>query len=224
MYNFDYWSGHTSFRLGTAVRLGSIEQKHKNAWTTFILDKSEGLTRAGIERINDSVRTYVWCLLGSQAQTRSGIMDSSTGFDAQKQYLANLEDSINSAVDLPSSIKRYEDVLRYARSKVDFAVGGGLYMLPSDLRLQMGTIINYNNEILIAGDEQKLGQNKYINNTPAIIINKESSRPPPQAESPRLKVNALPPDSHEYEKTALIVVLVGIGLIGLYFTKKKSSD
>jgi hypothetical protein len=137
VYNHGFWPGHTSFSPGTAVRLGSIDQKHGNAWSTFILDTSKGMTRAGIERINDSIRTYVWCLLGSQAQTRSDVMDVSTGFDAQKQYLANLEDAINSAVDLPSSIRRYEDVLRYARSKVDFVVGGGLYMLPSDLRLQM---------------------------------------------------------------------------------------
>ena len=33
------------------------------AWATFILDKSEGFTQAGVERLNDSIRTYVWALL-----------------------------------------------------------------------------------------------------------------------------------------------------------------
>ena len=28
-------------------------------WTTFILDKSEGFTQAGVERLSDSIRTYV---------------------------------------------------------------------------------------------------------------------------------------------------------------------
>ena len=41
------------------------------AWTMFILDKSEGLTQAGVERLDDSIRTYVWVILGAQAQTRS---------------------------------------------------------------------------------------------------------------------------------------------------------
>ena len=27
------------------------------AWTTFVLDKSEGFTQAGVERLNDSIRT-----------------------------------------------------------------------------------------------------------------------------------------------------------------------
>ena len=86
-YNYDWYPPNTSFSSGTTVRLGSIEQKYKDAWTTFILDKSEGLTRPGIERINDSIRTYVWCLLGSQAQVRSNIMNNTTGFDAQKAVL-----------------------------------------------------------------------------------------------------------------------------------------
>jgi hypothetical protein len=224
--------------------LGSIEQEHKNAWTTFILDTSKGLTKAGIERINDSIRTYVWCLLGSQAQTRSSIMDSSTGFDAQKQYLANLEDAINSAVDLPSTIKRYEDALRYARSKVDFAVGGGLYMLPSDLRLQIGTIVNYNNEILVAGDDRKLGQNEDVNSKPAVVLEnkKDDSRPYDKTENnsnpsafhstivqrihhpiPRPQKEAAPAasvDNHEAQKTALVVGLTGLGLLTLYLVKK----
>ena len=69
------------------------------AWTTFVLDKSEGFTQAGVERLNDSIRTYVWAILGAQTQTRSNILKTGTGFDAQKQFLANIEDAIASPVD-----------------------------------------------------------------------------------------------------------------------------
>ena len=78
------------------------------AWTMFIPDKSEGFTQAGVERLNDSIRTYVW------AQTRSNILKAGTGFDAQKQFLANVEDAIASPVDIPSSIARYQKTLQYA--------------------------------------------------------------------------------------------------------------
>ena len=67
-----------------------------DAWTTFILDNASGLTRAGVERINESIRTYCWALLGSQSQTRTDILGTGTAFDAQKQFLANVEDVINS--------------------------------------------------------------------------------------------------------------------------------
>ena len=41
------------------------------AWTQFILYRSQGFTRSGVERLNDSIRTYVWAILGSQAQVGS---------------------------------------------------------------------------------------------------------------------------------------------------------
>ena len=51
------------------------------------LDKSEGFTQTGVERLNNSVRTYVWAILGAQTQTRSNILKAGTVFDAQKQFL-----------------------------------------------------------------------------------------------------------------------------------------
>ena len=88
--------------------MGAIRHNRdiSGAWTMFIPDKSEGFTQAGVERLNDSIRTYVWAILGAQAQTRSNILKARTGFDAQKQFLANVEDAIASPVDIPSSIAR----------------------------------------------------------------------------------------------------------------------
>ena len=45
------------------------------AWATFVLDNSDSFTQAGITRLNDSIRTYVWAVLGSQAQTHSNILE-----------------------------------------------------------------------------------------------------------------------------------------------------
>ena len=59
------------------------------AWTTFILDKSNGFTQAGVERLNDSIMTFVWSMLGSQVQARINILKARTGLDAQKQFMAN---------------------------------------------------------------------------------------------------------------------------------------
>ena len=133
------------------------------AWTTFIPDKSSGFTQAGVVRLNDSIRTYVWALLGAQGQTRTSITERGTGFDAQKQFLANIEDSINAPVNLETAIKKYQDVLQYARSEVNFVFGIGLYMAPSDMALKVGTGINYNNKIIIATSDQNIGVNKGLN-------------------------------------------------------------
>ena len=129
------------------------------AWTTFVLDKSEGFTQAGVERLNESTRTYVWAILGAQAQTRSNILKTGTGFDAQKQFLADIEDAIASPVDIPSSISRYQKTLQYASTPLDFVFGIGLYLSPSDMALHPGNIQGYNNEIRIAGSDAAIGHN-----------------------------------------------------------------
>ena len=159
-----------------------IEQNFKNndpmtSVGSFVLDKSNGFTQAGVARINDSIRTYVWSIVGAQSQARSSILGTGKAFDAQKQFLANVEDVINSEVDLPSSIERYQSTLQYARSKVDFVVGLGLYMIPSDMDLYIGTINGYNNLITIASDDLQLGHNDTINEEQHIQQNQFDSPP-----------------------------------------------
>ena len=221
LYREGYVPGITSFDHRARVILKSIEQKHSNAWTTFILDEGKGFTRAGVERLNDSIRTYVWCILSSQAQSRSNIIES---FGSQKQCLVNLENAINSAEDLPSSIDRYQNTLRYARSQVDYAIGYNLYMIPSDLQLQIGTITNYNNEIVIATSDQKLGLNSSINETHinTVLTTPPSPTPPSPTPAPLISSDQRVEDStaelHESTKTALVVGGIAIGLIFLYFS------
>ena len=74
-------------------------------------------------------------------------------------------------MDLPSQIARYQNTLKYARSKVDFVYGIGLYMSPSNMELRIGTIQDYNNEIVIVTDAQDLGLNDGVN-TKSIPPNK----------------------------------------------------
>ena len=121
------------------------------AWTTVVLDLSEGFTHAGVESLNDSIRIYVWAILQAQAQTRSNILKTGMRFDAQKQFLANIEDAIASPVDIPSSISRYQKTLGYASIPLDFVCKIGLYLMPSDMALHPVNVQGYNNEIQIAG-------------------------------------------------------------------------
>ena len=203
-----------------------IKQDTPDAWKTFILDKSEGFTHPGVERLNDSIRTYVWAILGAQAQTRTGILTlrgNTTSFDAQKQFLANIKDAISSPVDLPSAISRYQDVLQYAGSEVNFAFGIGLYMAPADMLLRVGSTAGYNNEIVVATADQKLGVNSGINVAllPAPDSTGETGLVKPQipmALAPQPGPVALPQlaqaegQAHSDGLTALVVGVVALGL------------
>ena len=57
----------TQTTTNTLLHIDYIAQSFPKAWTTFILDKSDGFTRPSVERINDSIRTYCWAILGSQS-------------------------------------------------------------------------------------------------------------------------------------------------------------
>ena len=239
--NGEYDSSKMSFTRQTSnryIHVDFIKQDAPNAdtaWGTFVLDKSEGFTSAGIERLNDSIRTYVWEILGAQAQTRSAILGAGTSFDAQKQFLANVEDAISSPEDIPSAIERYQSVLQNASSKVDYVFGTGLYMAPSDMRLHIGTAIaGYNNRIIIALAGQPLGVSPDTNSTPvpAPIETGETGLVVPQThDKPATAVthSVAPPtpvpvasqqqtqkaQDHQDEKTALVAAGVVLGLVTL---------
>ena len=188
------------------------------AWRTFILKKSIGFTHPGVERLNDSIRTYVWAILGAQAQTRTGILGSGTAFDAQKQFLVNIEDAISSPVDLPSAISRYQNVLQYASSEVNFVFGTGLYMAPSNMLLPVGSISGYNNKIVIATTDQTLGLNSGLNRhvAPHTDISEADNVTKPGPILKASKPLPTPHTEHEDEKTALIVGGIAIGLLAIW--------
>ena len=41
-------------------------------------------------------------------------------------------------MDIREDIKRYQETLSYASSKVDYCVGDSIYVLPSDMNLNIG--------------------------------------------------------------------------------------
>ena len=119
---------------------------------------------------------------------------------AQKAFLNNFENIVNRRVDIREDIKRYQDTLSYASSKVDYSVVEGVYMLPSNMNLniRLGTA-GYNNEIIVSDSGFSLGKNDMVN----ISVPQKSSH----------KTSIIPAITHEEEKVALVLVLAsGFGI------------
>lgn len=72
-----------------------------------------------------------------------------SSLDARKHFCVQLEDSSNSPVVLPSSVERLKDLLYYASSSINYALGIGFYMIPSSLNLQTCKVKDYNSAIVI---------------------------------------------------------------------------
>ena len=74
--------------------------------------------------------------------------------------------------------------MQYAGSKVDYVISEYVYMLPSDMNLQIGKVRNYNNKILVSSPSFKIGTNLKIN------LNGEKDKPDvKQKNEPDMKSN-----------------------------------
>ena len=190
--------------------------------TRWILEKSDGSTDVGLLRISESVRAYAYLILSSQASSRSSIVgNTASALTAQSAFLDNFENFVNRRVDIREDIKRYQDTLSYASSKVDYSVGENVYMLPSNMTLKIKTgTVGYNNKILVSNGKFILGKNEKVNaglakseeetttiqKTTTIhkVVTKAS-----QAEKPII--------THEEERAALILFITGGFTLWLIF-------
>ena len=137
---------------------------NENSFSRWIIEKSEGLTTLGIQKLSESVRDYAYLILTSQTSTRGPIVGhEARNLDAQRTFLNTFENIVNRRVNIPEDIRRFQKTLQYARSKVDYAIGEFIYMLPSDMNLRIGNVRNYNNKILISSPSFKIGTNLKIN-------------------------------------------------------------
>ena len=131
-----------------------------DSMTRWIIEKSVGFTDVGLLKISESVRAYAYLILSSQTSARSGIVgNTASALTAQSAFLNNFENVVNRRVNIQEDIKRYQDTLSYALSKVDYSVRESIYMLPSDMTLKIrpGTV-GYNNKILVSDEKFILGK------------------------------------------------------------------
>ena len=169
---------------------------NENSFSRWIIEKSDGLTTLGIQKLSESVRDYAYLILTSQTSTRGPIVGhEARNLDAQRTFLNTFENIVNRRVNIPEDIRRFQKTLQYARSKVDYAIGEFIYMLPSDMNLRIGNVRNYNNKILISSPSFKIGTNVKVNldGEPDIKPNKEHKLDV-KPNKPNIKLNDVKPD------------------------------
>ena len=170
------------------------------------------------------MRAYVCLVLTSQVQARPSIVgDSAFAVDAQKVFKSTFKVLINEDYSIGIDIERYQGVLEHALSKVDFSVGIGIYMLPSNLNLSIGKTKGYNNKILVSNTDMKIGSNRDINRDhkkltipymPNTVI--PAARPDPVETTIPHNLKMLT-EKHNDGKLAITVLMVGAVLIAYHF-------
>ena len=106
-------------------------------------------------------------------------------------------------------------MLEHALSKVDFSVGTGIYMLPSDSNLNIGKTKGYNNKILVSNAAMKIGSNRDINKKKLPMIPPDALKIViSMAQHDNLKMLT---EKNKDEKLAITLLIVGAGLIAYHF-------
>ena len=187
--------------------------------TQWIITQSKGFSRKGIEQISRSVRAYIYLVLTSQAQARSSTVGNSTPeVDAQNVFNSTFKELINEEYSIGIDIERYQGALEHALSKVDFLIGIGIYMLPSNLNLKIGKTKGCNNKILVSNTDMKIGSKRDINkdrkklpDVPKVVA---SADQPETTISHNLKMLT---EKHNDEKLAITFLIIARGLIAYQF-------
>ena len=115
---------------------------NENSFSRWIIEKSDGLTTLGLQKLSETVRDYAYLVLTSQTRMRALIVGhEARNLDAQRVFLNNFENIIYRRVDISEDIQRFQKTLQYARSKVDYVIAEFICMLPSDMNLRIEKII-----------------------------------------------------------------------------------
>ena len=137
---------------------------NENSFSRWIIEKSDGLTTIGLQKLSETVQDYTYLILTSQTSMRAQIIGyESRNLDAQRVFLDTFKNIVNRRVNIPEGIQRFQTTSQYARSKVDYVIGEFIYMLPSYMNLRIGKVNNYNNKILMSAPSFKIGTNVKIN-------------------------------------------------------------
>ena len=84
-----------------------------------------GLSQAGMARLNQSIEAFVYCILGAQVNVRSSILGGFGGAkEAQREFLILMEDAIRQP-DLSKSIQRFQLAIYEAKVRLDLAISPG---------------------------------------------------------------------------------------------------
>ena len=135
----------------------------RNQYEYFLCPVSHGLTSAGLSRINQSIESFCYAILGSQVDVRSSISGSQgSAIETQRQFLSMVEDAIRNP-DISKSVQRFQLTIESAKVRLDLAISPGLWLLPSKMVVNTESVVGYSNQLKKATTFMRIGVNSDLN-------------------------------------------------------------
>ena len=138
-------------------------QSSRYQYKHFVVHLSYGLTKSGQARINQSIETFSYCILGAQVNVRSSILgNSGSAQEVRREFLVLMEDAVKQP-DISKSVQRFQLVVQKAKVKLDLAISPGTWLMPSRMVFNTESTVGYNNKLKRVTPNMKLGVNSDVN-------------------------------------------------------------
>ena len=135
----------------------------RNQYEYFICPISHGLTSAGLSRINQSIESFCYSILGAQVNVCSSIAGSQgSSIETQREFLVLVEDAIRNP-DISKSVQRFQLAIESAKVRLDLAISPGTWLLPSKMVVNTESVVGYNNKLKKTTSFMKIGVNSDLN-------------------------------------------------------------
>ena len=116
-----------------------------------------------MSRINQSIESFCYSILGAQVNVRSSIAGSQgSSIETQREFLVLVEDAIRNP-DISKSVQRFQLAIESAKVRLDLAISPGTWLLPSKMVVNTESVVGYNNKLKKATSFMKIGVNSDLN-------------------------------------------------------------
>ena len=129
----------------------------------FIKEDSDGLTKTGQKLFQLAVESYVYSVLGAQAQTRWPIVgQGAKSLQAQEIFHRLVKDTITKD-DPVKAISDMRTGIKDRNVVLNMAITPGIILIPSDMIILKEKVAGYNNVLTLAKKDMKFGVNENVN-------------------------------------------------------------
>ena len=144
-------------------KVSKIVNDSNTDWMRFIKDDSDGLTKTGQVLLQSALESYVYCVLGAQAQTRWAIVGKGAkSLQTQQIFHRLVKDTI--LQDNPTKlISDMRTAIKDTNIVLNMAITPGIILIPSNMIILKDKVEGYNNVLTLSTKTMKFDVNTNVN-------------------------------------------------------------
>ena len=145
------------------MKRGAQTIRSLDDYKLFIASQSNGLTKTGQLLFQESIESFVYCVLGSQANTRWPIVGrGAMSLQTQEVFKKLVNDTVIQS-DHTVTISNMRKAITDTNVVLNMVISPGIILIPSNLIILDKMVPGYNNVLKLATKGMKFGKNDEVN-------------------------------------------------------------